>query len=670
MHESETQTPATATNTNGEACNTSIIHTCDICPRVIFESEAALERHIELRHKSMMENINTLLETKNSAFEFTKDGTELQTLGQRAFDIASKRDAGPQMLQCASTAREQLQHIVNEWHPGAEVFIFGSSLVMSSWDGKSDIDFAVVDPKAYVEKRWPPDERQAVRELTELCKAAGFRVSSLECVDTARVPIVKHKTLQSALQGAEKQGDSAAKSKRSVYVRYQSEKLKTHDELLRWLEKELDPKSIESAEVDTTNRSIITFKDSTSALVAMLRINCRQKKRLNEIIAAQMVDEHIPPEAHCIDFDLCLRQFGIRNSEYLRKLHTLHENSAYLRCGAVVLKEWSKLWGLNNSFMGFLTSYAINIMWIYFLIQRGLIPYVSPYDTPENPKDALRKPTYVPILPENTQLAATQEKMGQLLTDFFKFYATEFDWDKHVITLNRPGITEKKTIGWTSENEVKLSRQSKNVRYVICIEDPYEPNLNLGRHLGVCKARKIKAEFRRAALSAKVDSIDECILFSSKYKKETYVPMKEPPQELLLKMQGIVSEALGESKGTVYTPESLRALLMARVPETFKSLLTYWSWKVLVRRLGLRQVGDQIQMRASFAFLSEKARGQPMVKLPLDNVTKISAEPIPEIRKASFNIRPVLPKTNIQSMTNARSLPLRTLMNTFRLFRI
>ena len=654
-----------------EGGNASTIHTCDICPRVVFESDTALERHINLRHKSMMESINAFLEKDVTEFDFQMDADKVEALGKKAFEVASKRDAGPRMLQCASTAREQLQHIVDEWSPGAEVFIFGSSLVMSSWDGKSDIDFAVVDPKAYIEKRWPPEERHAVRELTDLCKAAGFRVSSLECVDTARVPIVKHKTLQQSLSGVIEQSAEESKSRRSIRVQFQSEKIRSTKDLRQWLQTQVDPCSIEQIEPSEHGSAAITFVSSTKALVAMLRINSRQKRRMNELITAQQVDEQLPPESHCIDFDLCLRQFGIRNSEYLRKFHTLHENSPYLRCGAVVLKEWSKLWGLNNSFMGFLTSYAINIMWIYFLVQRNVIPYVSPYDTPEDPKDALRKPTYVPILPEHAQIPETRNKMGTLLADFFKFYSTEFDWSKNVVTLNRPGVTQKKSIGWIPENEIKLSRQSKNVRYIICIEDPYEPNLNLGRHLGVCKARKIRAEFRRAAMSLKSDSMEDCILFNSQYKQQVYVPMKDPPQEIFKAVQHAVLKIFDEEKTIIYTPDSLRATLTERVPDSFGTILTYWSWKVLVRRLGLRQVGDQIKKRASFGFLSEGTRGKPMGKAALTAQPSLNVQTdtaAPQVIKTSHSFS--ISTTCMPCVMQSGSLQLRKLVNTFRLFRL
>ncbi|KNH05912.1 RNA editing 3' terminal uridylyl transferase, partial [Perkinsela sp. CCAP 1560/4] len=444
-----TQFPEDCDGTQGnlpvEAGNCSVIHTCDICPKVIFESEKALERHIEIRHKSLMEGINFLLGKEHSDFTIELSDEKRAALGAKAFDVAKKRDAGHGMLECASIARQQLQRIVDVWHPGAEVFIFGSSLVMSSWDGKSDIDFAVVDPHAYVQRKWPPEEKNAVRELTDLCKSAGFKVSSLECVDTARVPIVKHKTLQDSLLNTVANTKPAEKARRSICLTYRSEKVKTTEALRAWLEKETETATIEEIIDEGQCNATVTFTTSTNAMVAMIKVNNGQKRRLNEYFSARIMDERFPPEAHCIDFDLCLRQFGIRNSEYLRKLHTLYDNSPFLRSGAVVLKEWSKLWGLNNSFMGFLTSYAINIMWIFFLVKRDVIPYASPYDTPENPREALREPTYVPILPQSAGSSEVQIKMGSLLADFFKFYATEFDWEKNVVSLNRPGITTKKS---------------------------------------------------------------------------------------------------------------------------------------------------------------------------------------------------------------------------------
>eukprot|EP00759_Apiculatamorpha_spiralis_P041487 PhF_6_TR40169/c0_g1_i2/m.59521 len=581
------------------------VHTCDICPKVIFESEEALERHVDLKHRAMMEEINTLLRTPlpTTPGDLSQDWT---VLGKEIFHAAAKKDPGESMLCVAALARQQLQTIVTRWNPSAEVFVFGSSLVMGSWDGHSDIDFAVVDPKAFMEGSWPPDERQAVRTLADILRNAGFQNSSVECVDSARVPIVKHKTLHEGMTCASTPEEKEAMRTIKISIRSQQ----GDDSAARAKVQEIvDRLKLENPDMSVESLTNCVMPTTTDAVRMTLLLN-EEFAKLQEtqgmlIAHARPYRVNVSPEVHRVDFDLCLRQFGIRNSEFLRRYHADFPNSHYLRAGSVVLKQWSKTWGINNSFMGFLTSYAVNIMWIYFLVRRGVVPYVSPDTISPDPSIAKREPQYIPLVPLSEENANPQ-KMGELMVDFFKYYANEFDWANHVVSLNRPEITLKSALGWLPENEVKLSRASKNVRYEMCIEDPYETNLNLGRHLGICKSRKIKSEFIRAfqSLLGAKEEVKNCVLFAVK-DNLPYIPVRDPPSDAYKTLQSAIHTLYSTGSST----SSSRLLLSSDVvrrhfetthPEAFAIVQSYWKWRTLIRRLGYRHVGDKIEKRTRF----------------------------------------------------------------------
>ena len=262
-------------------------------------------------------------------------------------------------------------------------------------------------------------------------------------------------------------------------------------------------------------RLCITFRTPTDAMVALVR---GRQRVLSQLRRAGPIHAIYRPQLFGIDFDLSFRVFGIRNSFLLRQYLTSHPCG---RPGALVLKDWSKAAGVNDSMHGLLTSYAINILWIYFLVTKEHVAYVDPKSIPENVTPATDPdPPYNELFDPNLSEAAKgqlYEQMGQLLLEFFAFYALEFDWNANVVSLNRPGVTPKAAIGWLSTQETLLSKHpGKNVRYSMCIEDPYEDDLNLGRHLGVNRSAKLMAEFRRGFISLLRDNPEDSCVFPGK----------------------------------------------------------------------------------------------------------------------------------------------------------
>jgi hypothetical protein len=291
-----------------------------------------------------------------------------------------------------------------------------------------------------------------------------------------------------------------------------------------------------------------------------------------------------------VDFDLSFRTFGIRNSHLLRAFLIAHPCG---RPGALILKDWSKSSGVNNSINGFLTSYAVNILWIYFLFQKGHVPYVNPTSIPASLSRSgqSKDPEYVPLIPPSIavdEAARRQlhEDMGRLLFEFFAYYVFEFDWEKNVVSLNRPGVTSKSELGWTEDDEVRLSK--RNTRYAMCIEDPYEENLNLGRHLGECRCRKIMNELIRGLKTMLHDSPDRSFLFLETKKRNSVTnPSLSDVTRLL------AAAATASFDGPVPVSQ-FRQHLETACATSLTNVLDHWEWAEVIRRLGYKQVAGHV----------------------------------------------------------------------------
>ncbi|CCW65841.1 unnamed protein product [Phytomonas sp. EM1] len=344
----------------------------------------------------------------------------------------------------------------------------------------------------------------------------------------------------------------------------------------------------------------------------------------------QPLHDECRPELFNVDFDLSFRAFGIRNSELLRRYLLNHPCA---RPGAIVLKDWSKTSGVNNSVNGYLTSYAINIMWIYFLVQKGVVAYVDPIeDIPESLRcyreELAKGPRYRPMLDpawSAAERAALEREAGRLLMEFFLFYAHEFDWANHVVSLNRKGITTKRMLGWDSEAIAPLSptaappsggaRRGGNLtRYSFCIEDPYEENLNLGRHMGITKSLRVRAEFCRALLSLCKDGESESCVFVSADRGRTAsrtnpgalpgsssslltAPRGQLPFKVLYRLMAVCTRemALARQRQTGspsidagVPEEELRQAFQSAAAVEFQLASKAWNWQQLVHRLGFK----------------------------------------------------------------------------------
>ena len=168
------------------------------------------------------------------------------------------------------------------------------------------------------------------------------------------------------------------------------------------------------------------------------------------------------------------------------------------RMFSLAIKVWGKRTGLIDPAQAYLTSYALNILICYFFLQRKKMVFIPP--------ESIRVPIREPVLPLYNALHlgedGDQYALGSSLRDFLHFYNHEFDFHRHVVSLSRQGLTSKEELGWTAQDEERMrGNESNTFFYRLCIEDPYEDRLNLGRFVTPLRYGMFRLAFHHAQLN-------------------------------------------------------------------------------------------------------------------------------------------------------------------------
>eukprot|EP00760_Papus_ankaliazontas_P029699 PhM_4_TR4380/c0_g1_i1/m.86776/K14079/PAPD4, GLD2; poly(A) RNA polymerase GLD2 len=421
--------------------------------------------------------------------------------GTFLFESVKVKDKGAVLYRRLERAREQLERIVRHAYPNVKVFVFGSGVVHQIWDGESDIDFTCIDCEAWGSAKWPPDERIAVLKCTTTLGLV-VRAANIFAITGARVPILKYsrrgEPTNIAAEGKEEQqlrtvcvtvapvsgghrgqhGGKKSINTDAVEAAAKASLARTPPRAITW--------SADNTVMSLEMESIADMVDATIVL--------RQTRFLADGVLSRTrtASASSVPDVRCVDFDLSFRSFGLRNSYLLQRYMSAH---VCVRPGALFLKAWSKGVGLNDSSSGWLCTYAINVLWLHFLMKRDIVPFVPPLSVPREPSRLPTCPSYSPL-----DLSPDQcTQLGRLIVDFFFYYAKEFDWENEVVTINRAEVTPKSKLGWGEGGGQATGVRKFN--YVMCIEDPYEENFNLGRFMTRQKLQFAQLTFVETALT-------------------------------------------------------------------------------------------------------------------------------------------------------------------------
>ncbi|KAF9387408.1 hypothetical protein BGX21_000554 [Mortierella sp. AD011] len=126
----------------------------------------------------------------------------------------------------------------------------------------------------------------------------------------------------------------------------------------------------------------------------------------------------------------------------------------------VVIKKWAKCRKINNPYTGSLSSYAYVLLVIHVLQRQGVLPNLQTI-VAGNGKipywDCQGFNRYffedIPNLArywQQTPEAATQT-VGELLYEFFRYFASEFRYASHVVSIRSGGLLTKESKEWTKD---------------------------------------------------------------------------------------------------------------------------------------------------------------------------------------------------------------------------
>ncbi|XP_023814284.1 poly(A) RNA polymerase GLD2 isoform X1 [Oryzias latipes] len=183
-----------------------------------------------------------------------------------------------------------------------------------------------------------------------------------------------------------------------------------------------------------------------------------------------------------LEFDLNINNtVGIRNTFLLRSY--AHADPR-VRPMILVVKKWACHHQINDASKGTLSSYTLVLMVLHYLqtVRDPVLPSLQ-RDHP----DCFSPCMEIDMVPEGSThvppyISRNQSSLGELLLGFLRYYASEFSWDKQVISV-REATAFPKT--YAQEWRKKF----------ICVEEPFERN-NVARAVHEkLKFDAIKAQF-------------------------------------------------------------------------------------------------------------------------------------------------------------------------------
>ncbi|KAL3090007.1 hypothetical protein niasHS_006459 [Heterodera schachtii] len=226
-----------------------------------------------------------------------------------------------------------------------------------------------------------------------------------------------------------------------------------------------------------TNRDIDQRTDAVVVLSSVMRT-----LESNQIVAEQnLILAKVPilrikfiGTFHDITVDL-----NVNNSVAIRNTHLMCYYSSFdwrVRPLVMVVKEWAKRHGINDSACSSFTSYSLVLMVIHYL-QCGAQPPVLPNLQQMYPKrfsvraDVRTLNVSLPFEPIPTAMGwqfKDDATLSELLLGFLRYYAFQFDFDADAISIR---MGKKVNRAQVAQNQSPFNTLSQ--WHCICIEEPF-----------------------------------------------------------------------------------------------------------------------------------------------------------------------------------------------------
>ncbi|KAK9719229.1 hypothetical protein K7432_004950 [Basidiobolus ranarum] len=183
---------------------------------------------------------------------------------------------------------------------------------------------------------------------------------------------------------------------------------------------------------------------------------------------------------------------ALRNTELVKAYVALDPR---VRPLIMIIKRWTKRRVLNDAGVGgTLSTYTwVNII-VNFLQMRSppILPVLHRMPDKSSSESCIINGVDTTFNEDVASLkdfgSANKETLGELLFSFFKLFAHEFNYGRHVISVRNGCYLFKAEKGW---------HFGRNFR-AFCIEEPFNPDRNLGNSADECSIEGIRQEFKRA----------------------------------------------------------------------------------------------------------------------------------------------------------------------------
>ncbi|KAG7399998.1 Zinc finger, CCHC domain-containing protein [Phytophthora boehmeriae] len=440
---------------------------------------------------------------------------------QQVVELSSiEPDEEERRLRIARDIQTVLRREISKWRH-CEVVLFGSSL--SHYGSRnSDLDMCLLPTGRHAgDSLEPPKEVMGSRQIRHLLNGksgddGNLPSSVAENVDQllelrAQVQKSIEKLTQAlnTLDQGEKKGDKHAKQQRHL-VFFDSQMRLLRNAIMAELtalcgEAELQNGLTAPSKSTRIKTAIAASKRRSDDLYLLRAVLQRAAKcEIRHVIAGARVPiirflhTRSGREYEC---DLCFENvLATRNTMLLRAYAAFDDRARAL---GLAVKHWAKQRDISDAAMGFLSSYSFVILSIYYLQVVHVLPNLQ---DPQLLGRAQTAPEYyngvniafctdraIARIFHQEQTSSTNDatkmSLTTLLTGFFEYYATHFDFAKHVVLVRSPETPTLKIAHWGS-------RKAKTWR--MSIQDPLETSRDLGVVLQFKGQEKIISELRRA----------------------------------------------------------------------------------------------------------------------------------------------------------------------------